>query len=99
VIRRLESPPDRVVTDSYSCRCQPALYNREPAFVAVEEIIACITVLLNVCVEPLRDCSDASICSSGVYPVHLSNGQPVQVYCDVTTDGSRWLVSMVVFFI
>lgn len=45
-----------------------------------------------------RDCSQALLngeTSSGLYTIYLKGeeSQPVQVYCDMATDGGGWIVS------
>lgn len=45
-----------------------------------------------------RDCSQALLngdTSTGLYTIYLGGdeSQPIQVYCDMSTDGGGWIVS------
>ena len=45
--------------------------------------------------EPLKSCSKLfqdGVTSSGVYTINPDGGKPIQVFCDMTTDGGGWIV-------
>lgn len=83
-------PPRRLLLVLSSPRC--TFYRSYPVFCA-------FVLLAGVLYRFPKDCSQALLngdTTSDLYTIYLGGdeSQPIQVYCDMSTDGGGWIVGL-----